>query len=90
MNKKWVNIFKALSNINRLKIIEMLLGGNKELTVTQIADKLGISIKSTSKHLIMLQNLDVLECEGRNGRVFYKFSQSVPQDFKSIIKLLFL
>lgn len=89
MNKKWVNIFKALSNINRLKIIEMLLSSNKELTVTQIADKLGISIKSTSKHLIILQNLDVLESEGRNGRVFYKFSQSASQDFKNVIKLLF-
>ena len=87
MKKRWVNVFKALSNINRLKIIEMLQGG-ANLTVTQISCKLGISIKATSKHLIILQNLDLLENEGKTGRVFYKFSKSAPPDFKSIIKLL--
>ncbi|KKP31856.1 MAG: hypothetical protein A2360_02360 [Candidatus Staskawiczbacteria bacterium RIFOXYB1_FULL_32_11] len=87
MNKKWVIIFKALANINRLKIIEMLLSG-ESLTVTQISNRLDISIKSTSKHLIILQNLNLLEGEGKNGRVFYKFSKSAPSDFKNIIKLL--
>lgn len=81
-----MNVFKALSNINRLKIIEMLLPG-ANLTVTQISDKLTISIKATSKHLIILQNLDLLESEGKNGHVFYKFSKSAPADFKNVIKL---
>jgi len=87
MNKRWVSIFKALSNINRLKIIEMLLGG-ANLTVTEISYKLGISLKATSKHLIILQNLDLLESEGKTGRVFYKFSKSTPTDFRQIIKLI--
>jgi DNA-binding transcriptional ArsR family regulator len=88
MDKKWVSVFKALSNINRLKIIEMLFSG-ANLSVTQISDKLGISLKSTSKHLIILQNLNLLESEGKSGHVFYKFSKIIPADFKNIIKLLF-
>ena len=87
MKKRWVSVFKALSNINRLKIIEMLLGG-ANLTVTEISGKLGISIKATSKHLIILQNLELLESEGKTSRVFYKFSKTAPADFKDVIKLV--
>ncbi len=86
MNKRWVNIFKVLSNINRLKIIEMLISG-KSMSVTQIAEELKVSLKSTSKHLIILQNLDLLESEGRKGHVFYSVSKNPPTDFKQAIKL---
>ena len=60
MNKRWVNIFKAMANINRLKIIKMLSGGTN-LSVTKIAEELEIAVKSTSKHLIILHNLNFLE-----------------------------
>ena len=64
-----------------------MLLGEANLTVTQISDKLTISIKATSKHLIILQNFNLLENEGKNGHVFYKFSKSAPSDFKEAIKL---
>ncbi len=86
MSKRWVNIFKALGNINRLKIIQMLSEG-KSMNVTEIADKIKVSIKSTSRHLMILRNLDLLEGEGRDGHVFYSLSKNVPLDFKNAIKL---
>ena len=86
MSKRWVNIFKALGNINRIKIIQMLSGG-KSMNVTEIADEIKVSIKSTSRHLAILRNLDLLESEGRDGHVFYSLSKPVPADFKQAIKL---
>ncbi len=86
MSKRWTIIFKALGNINRLRIIQLLAKG-KTLTVSQIADELGISLKATSKHLIILQNLDVLDATGKLGHVFYSLSVQVPKDIKKVCNL---
>lgn len=84
--KRWILIFKALSNINRLKIIKILSGG-KNLTVSGISEKIGISLNATSKHLIILSNLDVLESQGKDGHVFYKLNPNLPRDIKRSISL---
>lgn len=84
--KRWTIIFKALSNINRLKIIELLRGG-RQVAVGDIAVALRISITATSNHLIMLQKLDVLEAVGRDGHVFYSLNPSMPRDFSRAIDL---
>ncbi len=86
MSKRWTIIFKALGNFNRLGIIQMLYKGQK-LNVTQIASELGISLKATSQHLIILQNLDILEAEGKQGHVYYFLSKSLPSDIKNSLKL---
>jgi DNA-binding transcriptional ArsR family regulator len=57
--KRWTQIFKALSNTNRVEIIK-ILSRHEKLPVSEIAEKLDISLKATSKHLIILHNLDVL------------------------------
>lgn len=86
MSKRWTIVFKALSNINRIKIIQMLSSG-QALNVTQVAKKLGISLKATSQHLIILQNLNVLDAEGKQGHVFYSLNKNLPQDMKQATKL---
>jgi len=86
MSKRWVNIFKALGNINRIKIIQMLAGG-KSLSVTDIAGKIRVSIKSTSRHLMILRNFELLDAEGKNGHVFYSINKNAPDDFKKSVKL---
>jgi len=86
VNKRWVIIFKALGNANRMKIIGMLNGDNL-MSVTEISAKIGISLKSTSKNLIILQNLDILESEGRNNHIWYRLNQSLPKDIKRALSL---
>ena len=81
--KRWTVIFRALSNINRLKIISIL--NKRKMSVGDIADNLRISLKATSNHLAMLKNLDVLEFQGSNGRVFYSLNPKMPNDFRNII-----
>ncbi|MBU4331592.1 metalloregulator ArsR/SmtB family transcription factor [Patescibacteria group bacterium] len=47
--------FKALGNEKRLSIMKMMLN-NEKLTVGDTASKFRISIKGTSKHLLVLES----------------------------------
>lgn len=82
--KRWTIIFRAFSNINRLKIISILSRGRK-INVSDIARSLHISFKATSNHLAILKNLDVIESEGMSGHVFYSINKNMPSDFKKIL-----
>lgn len=82
--KRWTVVFRTLSNINRLKIIEMLSDGRK-MNVGDIAKDLKISFKAVSNHLAMLKNLDILEAQGAAGHVFYSLNSQMPNDFRKIL-----
>jgi DNA-binding transcriptional ArsR family regulator len=84
--KRWTLIFKALSNINRLKIIKLLVK-KRQLNVGEIAHEINISLNATSKHLIILSSLDILESEGKKGHVFYRLNPDLPQDLKKSTSL---
>lgn len=84
--KRWTQIFKALANINRLKIIK-LLADRGRLNVADIAHEIDISFKGTSKHLILLHNLDVLINEGRDGHVYYDFNRNMPRDIRKVVDI---
>jgi DNA-binding transcriptional ArsR family regulator len=85
--KRWTVIFRALANINRLKIIDMLSGG-RTMNVGEIAEELEISFKATSNHLAILKNLDVLDVRGTAGHVFYSANPQMPKDFRQATDLL--
>ncbi len=85
--KRWTVVFRALANINRLKIITMLSDGRK-MNVGDIAEALNISFKATSNHLAMLKNLDVLESQGIAGHVFYSINFQMPKDFQKVVNLM--
>jgi DNA-binding transcriptional ArsR family regulator len=85
--KRWTIIFRALANINRLKIIHMLADGGK-MSVTDISGNLQISLKATSNHLAILKNLDVLEDQGSAGHVYYSLNPQMPRDFRRSIGLM--
>lgn len=82
--KRWSIVFKVLSNINRLKILK-LLSKSSSSSVGEIAEQIDISPKATSKHLIILHNLDVLESKGKEGHVLYSLNPKMPRDFRRIL-----
>ena len=84
--KRWVKIFRALANINRLKIVELLADG-RELTVSEISKEIGISFRATSQHLIILRNLDVLDGTGKQGHVYYSLNKTLPKDLRRALDL---
>ena len=55
-------ILKALANRRRLKILQ-LLKERRRVSVTEIAGHIKLSFKSTSRHLSVLRNADLVEGE---------------------------
>jgi len=80
-------IFKSFGNQNRIKILR-LLKKDKESPVAEIARKIKLSVKSTSKHLNILLNVGILENEGKNKSVFYKINHDVSEFVTAILKIL--
>jgi len=62
-------LFKALADVNRLRIIEVL---SKECTsVNEIAEAAGLSQPLTSHHLRVLKNVGIARVENRGSFAMY-------------------
>lgn len=62
-------VFKALADINRLRIIEVL---SKECrSVNEIAEAAGLSQPLTSHHLKVLKTIGIARVENRASFAFY-------------------
>ena len=75
--KELERILKALANRRRLAIIK-LLKNRKEASVTEIAERIRLSFKATSKHLAVLTSADLLEKEQRSVQMFFSISPTIP------------
>lgn len=66
-------IFKALSDPVRLKVLKLLPkhGEEKELCVCALADELGISQPNVSHHLKILKSVGLVKCEKHEGYSYY-------------------
>lgn len=81
--KELEKILKGLASKRRLAIIRLLIK-TKEMTVADIAEKIKLSFKSTSKHLGILHQLDILDRRQVNLNMYYRLSDSLPE----IVRLL--
>ena len=59
-------VFAALSDVNRYRIIELLANGTHELTCGAICSSLGLSPSLVSHHLSVLEGAGVIE-RRKNG-----------------------
>jgi len=85
--KKLEKFLKALANRRRLAILKYLKE-NKEASVTEIADKINLSFKATSRHLSVLSAVDVIEREQRSTQMFYYLSTKQEPPVKHIISII--
>jgi len=74
-------VFKALSDKNRRKIIDLLK--KKEMTAGEIAEHFNISKPTISEHLKTLKNADLIESEKSGQFITYFLNTSVLEDFLS-------
>ena len=80
-------VFKALSDANRRKIIDLLK--KKEMTAGEIAQHFNVSKPTISEHLKTLKNADLIQSE-RNGQfITYFLNTSVLEDFLSYMISIF-
>ena len=85
--KRLERVFKAVGNRRRLAIIAYLKK-NKEASVGEIATAIKLSFRATSKHLLLLASVDMLEREQRSLQMLYRLVDSPDHIVRSIIKLV--
>lgn len=63
-------IIAVLANPKRLEIIDLL--GDKEMTVTALAESLGLAQATTSQHLAVMRKAGLLETSRKGNFIHYK------------------
>lgn len=81
-----VETFKALSDMNRLQILEMLSCG--EMCACDIVDGLNLSQPTISHHMKILQGAGIITSEKRGKWMFYSINQEKAGEILSSIKHL--
>jgi ArsR family transcriptional regulator len=75
------DIFKALSDATRLKIIKLILAKGNNLCVGMIAHKLGISQPAVSQHLKVLKNTGVVEAHRMGFHMHYNVIDKAVKEY---------
>jgi len=68
----FAQVAKALSNANRLEMLEFL--AQRECAVEDLANLTGLSIANTSHHLQQLRHMGLVECRKEGLHVIYRLS----------------
>jgi len=81
------HLLKALANPRRLAILKML-SERKESSVTKIARRINLSVRSTSKHLLLLRRAEVLERRQISLVAWYRLAPGVHDIVRVVLKHL--
>jgi len=87
MKRDTINVFKALSDPNRIRIVKML--GERELCMCEVREVLNLSNSTVSKHLTILRDAGLL-LDSKNGRwVNFRLNSKADNQFtRSILTLI--
>ena len=85
--KELQKILKALANKRRLAMLRFLKK-NGEANVTEVAEEINLSVKSTSRHFSVLFSADLVERDQRSLEVYYRCVSAFPSVIKGIISIL--
>lgn len=77
--------FKVLSGPKRLEILRLLSNG-KSQAVSDIARQVSLSLKSASKHIVMLTRVGLLEGRRVGYSVEYKLTNDIPIYLKDVFQ----
>jgi ArsR family transcriptional regulator len=67
--RKGADVFKALSNANRLLIVDALSSG--ERCVADLTELVGLDMSTVSNHLSVLRSVGLVVDERRGTQIFY-------------------
>ena len=85
--KKMEKTFKALANHKRLEILKILMK-NRRASVGEVSQKIHTSLKSTSKHLLVLYNGDFVEKERVFGLTLYRLKDTLGFYEKELVAMV--
>ena len=80
------NLFKALSDPNRLRIVAMLQF--KPLCVCEITSVLGLAASTVSKHLTLLRQAAIITDTKEGKWVIYSLNKQMDEQREKLVQLL--
>jgi len=80
-----IKIFKALSDVKRLKIVWLLTSIDQKICVSEIVEVLGEHQYNVSRHLKILKNAKLIE-ENRDGKWVYYYLTPISDQFRYFIQ----
>ncbi|AEH50310.1 ArsR/SmtB family transcription factor [Pseudothermotoga thermarum] len=81
-----VELFKVLSDLNRLRILNLLL--REKLCVCELQTILGMTQSNTSRHLNKLKDVGIIEAEKSGQWMFYKISERFLEENDILLEFL--
>lgn len=79
-------VLKAVANKRRLRILG-LLKKSREIHVSGISRGIGLSFRSTSRHLRLLAAAGLVETEQRSNVVFYRLTRPMHRIVELALQL---
>ena len=84
--KEYIEIFKALSDETRLRILHLLIKTKLEICCCELADSLEVPQCNISRHIKILKHAGLVE-ERKEGRwVYFRITRDKSPFFAGIIK----
>lgn len=80
-------VFKALSDPTRRKVLQLLRSGSK--TAGELAEAFDITKGSLSHHFNVLKAAELVRCERRGQQIVYSLNTSVFEDVAALLLDLF-
>ena len=83
--EKHIEIFKALSDTTRLKIVWLLTNIDEKICVSEIVEVSNEYQYNVSRHLKILKNVKLVE-EVKEGKWMYYYLSPVKNEFRQLIQ----
>lgn len=80
-------VFKAISDPSRRKVLKLLQGGSK--TAGELAEVFDMTKGSLSHHFNVLKAADLVRCERRGQQMVYSLNTTVFEDIAAMLLDLF-
>ena len=80
-------VFKALSDPSRRKVLKLLQGGSR--SAGDLAEAFDITKGSLSHHFNVLKAADLVRCERRGQQIVYSLNTTVFEDVATLLLDLF-
>lgn len=84
--EKLAEIFKALSDPTRLRLINSLASNEGALCVNALSHMLGVTQSAVSQHLRVLRQAGLVRGERRGYFVHYELEKGVLEEYKNRIR----
>ncbi len=83
MVKKMAGVYKAMGDVNRLCIINILASREVDrICVTDLAKMLGITQPAASQHLKILRSIGLIEARKEGKHTYYTFNPEAMDEMK--------